>query len=64
MRVYVLSALLVVSFIASIVTAAMLNWMTVASVSVFAATILYINRHEKELQSDFDDAYGRDERMY
>lgn len=63
MRIYVLSALLVVSFIASVATAFLMNWLTVASVSVFAATILYINRHEKELQSDFDDAYGRDDKF-
>ena len=63
MRVYVLSALLVVSFIASIVTAAMLNWLTVVSLAVFATTVTYIDAHKKELESDLDKLFGRDERM-
>ncbi len=60
MRVIILSVLMGASFIAFILSAAFLNWVSLLSAVVFIGTLLYIGRHEKDLEPEFEDLFGRD----
>ena len=60
MRVIILSALMGVSFIAFILSVMSMNWLTLLSGAVFGLTVLYISRHEKDLEPELEDIFGRD----
>ena len=51
------------SFIAFILTVALMNWVTMLSGAVFALTVLYISKHEKDLEPDLEDIFGRDSKL-
>lgn len=61
MRVIVLSALMVVSFVTACLSVVLMNWVFWTSLSVLASTCYYINRHEEELNSELDEMFGRDD---
>lgn len=59
MRVIILSVLMGASFIAFILTVTLMNWVTMLSGAVFALTVLYISKHEKDLEPELEDIFGR-----
>ena len=64
MKVIVLSTILGVSFIAACLSVMLMNWVFWMSLAVLAGTCLYINRHEKEIESELDEMFGRDEELH
>lgn len=63
MRVIVLAALFGASFIACCMTVALMNWVFALSFAVFVLTTTYMNRHEKELNAELDEMFGKDKRL-
>ena len=63
MRVIILSGLMGISFIAFILSVAFLDWVAIVSGAVFALTVLYISKHEKDLEPELDDIFGRDSKL-
>lgn len=61
MRITVLSALFGVSFITACLSVALMNLAFWLSMAVLAGTCVYINRHEKEIESELDEMFGRDD---
>lgn len=61
MKVIVLSTILGVSFIAACLSVMLMNWVFWTSLAILAATCLYINRHENELNAELDDIFGKDD---
>lgn len=64
MRIVTLSAVFGVSFIATVLAAYLINWVFWMSLAVLAGTCLYINRHEKEIESELDEMFGRDDELH
>lgn len=64
MRIVTLSAVFGVSFIATVLAAYLMNWVFWMSLAVLAWTCLYINRHEKEIESELDEMFGRDDELH
>lgn len=64
MRIVTLSAVFGVSFIATVLSAYLMNWVFWMSLAVLAGTCLYINRHEKEIESELDEMFGRDDELH
>lgn len=64
MRIVTLSAVFGVSFIATVLVAYLMNWVFWMSLAVLAGTCLYINRHEKEIESELDEMFGRDDELH
>lgn len=64
MRIVTLSAVFGVSFIATVLAAYLMNWVFWMSLAVLAGTCLYINRHEKEIESELDEMFGRDDELH
>lgn len=64
MRIVTLSAVFGVSFIATVLAAYLMNWVFGMSLAVLAGTCLYINRHEKEIESELDEMFGRDDELH
>ena len=52
-----------ISFIAFILSVAFLDWVAIVSGAVFALTVLYISKHEKDLEPELDDIFGRDSKL-
>lgn len=64
MRIVTLSAVFGVSFIATVLAAYLMNWVFWMSLAVLAGTCLYINRHEKEIESELDEMFGLDDELH
>lgn len=64
MRIVTLSAVFGVSFIATVLSAYLMNWVFWMSLAALAGTCLYINRHEKEIESELDEMFGRDDEWH
>ena len=59
-----MSAVFGVSFIATVLAAYLMNWVFWMSLAVLAGTCLYINRNEKEIESELDEMFGRDDELH
>lgn len=62
-RVKLLAALLCVSFALTVLTVWSMNVVFWISMAVFAAVSGYISRHQKELEAELDELFGRSDRM-
>lgn len=62
-RVKLLAALLCVSFALAVLTVWSMNVVFWISMAVFAAVSGYISRHQKELEAELDELFGRSDRM-
>lgn len=63
MKVIVLATLFAASFIICCMTVALMNWVFALSFAVFVLTTTYMNRHEKELNAELDEMFGKDKRL-
>ena len=54
-----MSAIMAVSFVTAALTAVLMNCLFWISAAVFAGTCLYVIWHEKDLDADLDDIFGR-----
>lgn len=61
MRAKILSTIMVVSFIVYVITFMELNMAFWVSLFVFSFSCLYANRHEKALNQELDDLFGKDD---
>ena len=63
MKVKIIAAALVLSLSSFIALAAQFSWLAIIPFVASVAIICYIGRHEKELNSDIDELFGRDHEL-
>ena len=63
MRVKLLAAALVLSIFLFISLLTQMSWLAILPFVASVAITCYIGRHEKELNSDIDELFGRDHEL-
>ena len=61
MRVKILSVVMMVSFIICTITFIKLNEVFWMALFIFSLSCLYTSRHEKTLNQELDDLFGKDD---